>query len=97
MLYSNFIKNCNKHFDRKLYESYLLKILSISKQTALEFKKEYKDSPLPRSLGIDRWYKHLIKNQRVEEAINFLSEVDAQGWRIEHLKADLAKKKGIQY
>jgi hypothetical protein len=97
MLYSNFIKNYNKHSDRKLYESYLLKMLSISKQTAVEFKKEFKDSPLPRSLGIDGWYKHLIKNQRVEEAIIFLSEVDAQGWRIEHLKADLAKKKGIQH
>jgi tetratricopeptide (TPR) repeat protein len=90
-LYSNFIKNCNKHSDRKLYESYLLKMLSISKQTALEFKKEFKDSPLPRSLGIDGWYKHLIKNQRVEEALNFLTEVDTQGWRVEHLKEDAAK------
>jgi hypothetical protein len=96
MLYSNLIKNYSKHSDRKLYESYLLKMVSISKQTALEFKKEYKESPLPRSLGIDGWYKHLIKNQRVEEALNFITEVDAQGWRIEHLKADLAKKKGIQ-
>ena len=66
-------------------------MISISKQTAQEFKNEYKDSPLPRSLGIDGWYKHLIKNQRVEEALNFLTEVDAQGWRIEHLKEDAAK------
>ena len=90
-LYSNLIKNYSKQSESKLYEFYLLKMVSISKQTALEFKNEYKNSPLPGSLGIDGWYKHLIKNQRVEEAINFLTEVDAQGWRIEHLKEDAAK------
>jgi tetratricopeptide (TPR) repeat protein len=90
-LYSNLIKNYSKQSDSKSYEFYLLKMISISKQTAQEFKNEYKDSPLPGSLGIDGWYKHLIKNQRVEEALNFLTEVDAQGWRIEHLKEDAAK------
>ena len=84
-LYSNLIKNYSKQSESKLYEFYLLKMVSISKQTALEFKNEYKNSPLPVSLGIDGWYEYLIKNQRVEEALNLYNE--GINYMPEHVKA----------
>lgn len=99
-LYLEFIRYYKNYPNGSLREEYLKKTVSISAQTALEFKNEYKDIPLPYNLGIEGWYECLVEKQQFQEAVNLIAEARAQGWRLGNLEAEadnLGVKNGIHF